>query len=134
MVLRNCMETLRDNQMNRTTRIVPYRDSKLTHIFKNYFDGEGRVKMVVCISPTVEEYDESIHVMRFAELAQEVEVPKSTVLRSLENELEPGRQNAHKLYTEAMEQLEEMKKGIHSLYYVLTNQNSLSQLQLKRKP
>jgi kinesin family protein 23 len=43
MVLRTCMETLRENQINGTTRIVPYRDSKLTHMFKNYFDGEGKV-------------------------------------------------------------------------------------------
>ena len=48
MVLRKCMETLRDNQMNGTSRIVPYRDSKLAHIFKNYFDGEGKVKIFIC--------------------------------------------------------------------------------------
>ena len=24
-------------------KIVPYRDSKLTHLFKNFFDGEGKV-------------------------------------------------------------------------------------------
>ncbi|XP_065833713.1 kinesin-like protein KIF23 isoform X2 [Oscarella lobularis] len=110
MVLRKCMETLRDNQMNGTSRIVPYRDSKLTHIFKNYFDGEGKVRMIVCISPTADEYDESLHVMRFAELTQEVEVAKPTVMRSLENGLEPGRRNAHKLYKEAMERLEEMER------------------------
>ncbi|XP_065832278.1 kinesin-like protein KIF23 [Oscarella lobularis] len=104
------LQTLRDNQMNGTSRIVPYRDSKLAHIFKNYFDGEGKVRMIVCISPTADEYDESLHVMRFAELAQEVEVAKPSVMRSLENGLEPGRRNAHKLYKEAMERLEEMER------------------------
>jgi len=39
---------------------VPYRDSKLTHLFKNYFDGEGKVRMIVCVSPKAEDYDESI--------------------------------------------------------------------------
>ena len=43
MVLRTCMETLRDNQTGGPSRIVPYRDSKLTHLFKNFFDGEGKV-------------------------------------------------------------------------------------------
>ncbi len=44
----------------RPSQIVPYRDSKLTHLFKNYFDGEGKVRMVVCVSPRAEDYDESI--------------------------------------------------------------------------
>lgn len=42
------------------SQIVPYRDSKLTHLFKNYFDGEGKVRMIVCVSPKAEDYDESI--------------------------------------------------------------------------
>ena len=40
--------------------MVPYRDSKITHLFKNYFDGEGKVRMVVCVNPKAEEYDETI--------------------------------------------------------------------------
>ena len=41
-------------------QIVPYRDSKLTHLFKNYFDGEGKVRMIVCVSPKAEDYVETI--------------------------------------------------------------------------
>ena len=41
-------------------QMVPYRDSRLTHLFKNYFDGEGKVRMVVCINPRADEYDETI--------------------------------------------------------------------------
>jgi hypothetical protein len=40
--------------------MVPYRDSKLTHLFKNYFDGEGKVRMIVCVNPKGEEVDETI--------------------------------------------------------------------------
>lgn len=40
--------------------MVPYRDSKITHLFKNYFDGEGKVKMVVCVNPKAEDYDETL--------------------------------------------------------------------------
>ena len=39
---------------------MPYRDSKVTHLFKNYFDGEGKVRMIVCLSPMAGDYDESI--------------------------------------------------------------------------
>ncbi len=63
------------------TQLVPYRDSKLSHLFKNYFDGVGKVRMVVCISPLSEDYDESIQVMRFAEVTQEVVVDRPETVR-----------------------------------------------------
>ncbi|XP_008539789.1 kinesin-like protein KIF23 isoform X3 [Equus asinus] len=76
MTLRTCMEVLRENQMCGTNKMVPYRDSKLTHLFKNYFDGEGKVRMIVCVNPKAEDYEESLQVMRFAEVTQEVEVAR----------------------------------------------------------
>ncbi|XP_029910081.1 kinesin-like protein KIF23 isoform X2 [Myripristis murdjan] len=76
MTLRTCIEVLRENQMCGTNKMVPYRDSKITHLFKNYFDGEGKVRMVVCVNPKAEDYEESLLVMRFAEMTQEVEVAR----------------------------------------------------------
>ncbi|XP_075752943.1 kinesin-like protein KIF23 isoform X5 [Pelodiscus sinensis] len=76
MTLRTCIEVLRENQMYGTNKMVPYRDSKLTHLFKNYFDGEGKVRMIVCVNPKAEDYEESLQVMRFAEMTQEVEVAR----------------------------------------------------------
>ena len=60
MTLRSCLEILRENQLQGTSKIVPYRDSKLTHLFKNYFDGEGQVRMIVCVNPRADDYDETI--------------------------------------------------------------------------
>ncbi|XP_024859380.1 kinesin-like protein KIF23 isoform X2 [Kryptolebias marmoratus] len=74
--LRTCMEILRENQMCGTSKMVPYRDSKVTHLFKNYFDGEGKVRMVVCVNPKADDYEETLLVMRFAEMTQEVEVAR----------------------------------------------------------
>uniref|UniRef100_A0A8C9WYG9 Kinesin-like protein n=1 Tax=Sander lucioperca TaxID=283035 RepID=A0A8C9WYG9_SANLU len=74
--LRTCIEILRENQLCGTNRMVPYRDSKVTHLFKNYFDGEGKVRMVVCVNPKADDYEETLLVMRFAELTQEVEVAR----------------------------------------------------------
>ncbi|CAJ1049320.1 kinesin-like protein KIF23 isoform X1 [Xyrichtys novacula] len=76
MTLRTCMEVLRENQMCGTNKMVPYRDSKITHLFKNYFDGEGKVRMIVCVNPKADDYDETMLVMRFAEMTQEVEVAR----------------------------------------------------------
>ncbi|XP_056871912.1 kinesin-like protein KIF23 isoform X3 [Takifugu flavidus] len=76
MTLRTCIEVLRENQMCGTSKMVPYRDSKVTHLFKNYFDGEGKVRMVVCVNPKADDYEETMLVMRFAEMTQEVEVAR----------------------------------------------------------
>lgn len=74
MALRTCLEILRENQQSGGNRIVPYRESRLTHLFKNYFEGEGKVKMVVCVNPSNRDYEETVHVMKFAEMTQEVRV------------------------------------------------------------
>lgn len=74
MSLRSCLDILRDNQKNKNSpnKIVPYRDSKITHLFKAYFEGEGSVKMIICINPSRDEFDETIQVLKFAEVSQEV--------------------------------------------------------------
>jgi len=82
---------------------VPYRDSKLTHLFKNYFDGDGRVNMIVCLNPRGEDYDESLHVMRFAEMTQEVKVAKTEVHKH-DLGLTAGRGKAAKMYKEQQQQ------------------------------
>ena len=81
MTLRRCLEQLRENQKNGTFEMVKYRNSKLTHLFKSYFEGHGKVKMVVCFNPNVREFDENIHVAQFAEVAQQVEVARSEEYR-----------------------------------------------------
>ncbi len=59
MNLRKCMDILRHNQQNGSSQVVPFRDSKLTHFLKNYFEGEGRVRMILCVNPRPEDYDEN---------------------------------------------------------------------------
>ncbi|XP_076439064.1 kinesin-like protein KIF23 [Babylonia areolata] len=99
MTLRTCLELLRDNQKNGASKLVPYRDSRLTHLFKNYFDGDGKVRMIVCVNPRAEEYDETIHVMKFAELSQEVLVTKSQQVQ-FNVGLTPGRRRLHQEHME----------------------------------
>ncbi|BHF62982.1 Kinesin-like protein kif23 [Sparganum proliferum] len=85
MNLRRCIDVLRTNQMaspredglglgvsQTIPRKVPYRDTKLTHLFKSYFEGSGQVLVLICIRPKVEEYDETVHVLEFAEHSQSV--------------------------------------------------------------
>ena len=60
MMLRSCIEILRENQLTNSNRMVPYRGSKITHYLKNYFDGDGKVKMVICVNPLASDYDETL--------------------------------------------------------------------------
>ncbi|XP_061414390.1 kinesin-like protein KIF23 isoform X3 [Lethenteron reissneri] len=106
MTLRTCIEVLRENQMLGTNKMVPYRDSKLTLLFKNYFDGEGKVRMIVCVNPKAEDHEETLHVMRFAEMTQEVEVARPADKPIFG--LTPGRRNRyHELRMELTRRLEE---------------------------
>lgn len=59
MTLRTCLETLRENQLTGAANKVPYRNTKVTHLFKNYFEGEGQVRMIVCINPRTDDFDEN---------------------------------------------------------------------------
>ncbi|CAF0834960.1 unnamed protein product [Brachionus calyciflorus] len=92
MALRNCMETLRENSLSGTRKMVPYRDSKLTLLFKNYFEGNGKIKMILCINPNSIEFDETSNVLKFSDLVRDVlpnmnsnptgKIPKSASVNS----------------------------------------------------
>ncbi|NWI15195.1 KIF23 protein, partial [Crypturellus soui] len=109
MTLRTCIEVLRENQLYGTNKMVPYRDSKLTHLFKNYFDGEGKVRMIVCVNPKAEDYEESLQVMRFAEMTQEVEVARP-VDKPLCG-LTPGQRFRNQAFREELSRKLEMRGG-----------------------
>ena len=108
MTLHTCMEMLRRNQTSTRggTKIVPYRNSKLTHLFKTYFEGNGKVAMIVCINPGAEDYDETVHVLKFATITQDVRTAKTRVAK-WNTGLTPGRGYANKLLKQMKDNLTE---------------------------
>ncbi|XP_063372161.1 kinesin-like protein KIF23 [Cydia amplana] len=106
MTLRTCLEVLRENQATGANNMVPYRESKITHLFKNFFEGEGQVRMIVCANPRAEDYDETLQVMRFAEMAAEVEVTKAQINDVAASiGLVSGRRKANRLFATARDNL-----------------------------
>ncbi|GIY18875.1 kinesin-like protein KIF23 [Caerostris darwini] len=105
MALRNCIEILRESQISGINKKIPYRDSKLTHLFKSYFEGKGKVRMIVCVNPQAAYFDETLHVMKFAELAQDVTISR-TIPTALKLGLTPGR---GKLYRDAVKKSKQEK-------------------------
>ena len=82
MCLGQCLETMRKNQRRHDKRrqsIVPFRHSKLTELFQSYFQGDGRVVMIVNVDPYGTGYEENVGVMRFSALAKNVGVNTSAV-------------------------------------------------------
>lgn len=108
MNLRTCLECLRENQINgNNKKMPPYRNSKVTHLFKNYFDGEGQVSMIVCVNPRAEDYDENVQVMQFAEMTQQVQIARPSV-QKLDVGLSAGRRKANKLFKMAVNNLNDL--------------------------
>lgn len=69
--LRKCIRALRDRE---PTSNIQYREYSLTRLFKSYFEGHGSVRMVLCVKPTVEDYQENNIAMDFGLLTQHVTV------------------------------------------------------------
>lgn len=69
MTLGRCLEALRWNQQHRdkgpaALRVVPYRQSKVTHLFRDALHGWGQVLLSVNVSPVARDYDETAHVLK----------------------------------------------------------------------
>uniref|UniRef100_A0AC34QBQ1 Kinesin-like protein n=1 Tax=Panagrolaimus sp. JU765 TaxID=591449 RepID=A0AC34QBQ1_9BILA len=73
-VLRQCFEKLRINRKRLEPQPVPYRDCKLTMLFRSYFEGRGRIRMIICVNPCAENYEENVYVMNFAEVAKATKI------------------------------------------------------------
>lgn len=52
---------------------MPFRHSKLTEIFQNFFVGDGRAVMMIHVNPYDTGFDENSHVMRFSAVAREIQ-------------------------------------------------------------
>jgi len=74
MTLGRCLEALRWNQQhpNAEQRLVPYRESKVTHIFRDVLHGWGRLVLSVCVSPSSADFDETHNVLKYAQMATQI--------------------------------------------------------------
>ncbi|ESO82312.1 hypothetical protein LOTGIDRAFT_134756 [Lottia gigantea] len=73
MTLGRCIEMLRFNQNHKeNNRIIPFRDSKLTRLFQNFFCGRGKAAMIVNVNQCASMFDETLHVFKFSAIAKQV--------------------------------------------------------------
>ncbi len=73
--LSRCINTMIANQKAGAHKEqVPYRINKLTRLFQAYFEGRGMVKMVVNFNPSSQCFDESVGVLKFAAIANQIQI------------------------------------------------------------
>lgn len=49
---------------------IPYRNSKLTKLLKDSLDEQSNVALIICISPSVDSYKETLSTLQFADRAK----------------------------------------------------------------
>ncbi|XP_045147354.1 kinesin-like protein KIF20B isoform X2 [Echinops telfairi] len=88
LTLGKCINVLKNSEKSKFQQHVPFRESKLTHYFQSYFNGKGKICMIVNISQCCFAYDETLNVLKFSAIAQKVFVP-DTLNTSLEKSFAP---------------------------------------------
>ncbi|KAI6175419.1 Kinesin domain containing protein [Aphelenchoides bicaudatus] len=74
---------------------IPYRDSKLTRLLQDSLGGNTKTVMIACVSPSDNNYDETLSTLRYANRAKNIknqpkinEDPKDALLREYQQEIE----------------------------------------------
>ncbi|XP_003255254.2 kinesin-like protein KIF20B isoform X2 [Nomascus leucogenys] len=75
LTLGKCINVLKNSEKSKFQQHVPFRESKLTHYFQSFFNGKGKICMIVNISQCYLAYDETLNVLKFSAIAQKVCVP-----------------------------------------------------------
>ena len=70
LCLGNVITALTD--VERKSRHVPYRDSKLTRILQDSLGGNSRTYMIACVSPADSNFEETLGTMKYASRARNI--------------------------------------------------------------
>ncbi|KAE8737577.1 hypothetical protein FOCC_FOCC016961, partial [Frankliniella occidentalis] len=80
-------------------KFVPYRDSVLTWLLKDNLGGNSKTVMVATISPSADNYEETLSTLRYADRAKRIvnhavvnEDPNARIIRELRQEVEALRE------------------------------------------
>lgn len=79
-ILGKCMEALKYNSTYINKRLVPFRESKLTKIFQEYFQGDQNIIMITNINPRKEDFEETLRALNYSCIAKEIKPIKSRIV------------------------------------------------------
>ncbi len=74
MTLMRCLTIMREG--SRSSNVVPFRESKLTHVFMGHLTGTSAssTAMIVNVNPAVSDFDETQHVLGYAASARLIQI------------------------------------------------------------
>lgn len=72
LVLGRCLDVTLSNQGKKKLDLVPFRESKLTTFLQSALKGLEKLTMMVNIWPIPEFYEENLHVLNYASIAQNI--------------------------------------------------------------
>lgn len=107
-------------------KFVPYRDSVLTWLLKDSLGGNSKTAMVATVSPSADNYDETLSTLRYADRAKNIvnhavvnEDPNARIIRDLREEVEKLREQLNKAESlkapELNDRLQESEKLIQEM-------------------
>nr|XP_032815549.1 kinesin-like protein KIF13A isoform X2 [Petromyzon marinus] len=102
-------------------KFVPYRDSVLTWLLKDNLGGNSRTAMVATVSPSADNYEETLSTLRYADRAKRIvnhavvnEDPNARIIRELRDEVDKLRGQLNQAESmkapELQERLQESEK------------------------
>ena len=77
--LGKCLEAMKHNSCSNNKKMVPLRESKLTKLFAEYFQGEQNIIMITNINPRTEDFEESIRALNYSCIAKDIKPMKSVI-------------------------------------------------------
>ncbi|XP_030900519.2 kinesin-like protein KIF20B [Melopsittacus undulatus] len=85
LILGKCINALKNCQQSKLQQHIPFRESKLTHYFQGFFNGKGKIYMIVNISQCASAYEETLNVLKFSAIAQKVFVMDASILPQVQS-------------------------------------------------
>lgn len=83
LVLGRCISAVRTSQKHKEgSRLIPFRESKLTQLFRRALSGFEDISMIVNINPSRNMFDESYHVLNFSAIAKDIIIEHPQVVRA----------------------------------------------------
>ena len=86
-ILGKCLESMKHNSIYTNKKLVPFRESKLTKLFCEYFQGDQNIIMITNINPRKEDFEESIRALNYSCLAKDIRPVKSVLNVNNKNSL-----------------------------------------------
>ena len=77
--LGKCLEAIKHNSISNVNKMVPLRESKLTKILSEYFQGDQNVIMITNINPRIEDFEETIRDLNYSCIAKDIKPMKSVI-------------------------------------------------------